>query len=141
MHMMVSTYLRFQADYPTPEPGASGAGEVASFLVAELRAKGFNPSDPEDQEFAHMVRCKSGQYEYEIMIAFDFVDGHTWEISCPQVLGFLSHLFGKTDEKELSTLIEAIHGTMQSNPHVKEMHWHPSYGDKSHDSRNPIYTA
>jgi hypothetical protein len=139
--MQTRTYLRFKADYPTPQPGQSGAGEVAAALAAGLRAKGFSPSAPKDQEFAHFLRCASGPHEYEIMVAFDFVDGHTWEVSCPPVLGFFSRLRGKTEEKELSPLIKAVHETMQSNSHVKEMEWYPSYGDKSHGSSHPIQNA
>jgi hypothetical protein len=72
------------------------------------------------------------------MVAFDFVEGHTWEVSCPPVLGFFSRLFGKTEEKELFSLIGAIHAAMQSNPRVKEMLWYPSCGDKSNGSPDPI---
>jgi hypothetical protein len=139
--MPIHTYLRFKADYPSPKPGESGAGEVASTLAAGLRTKGFSPSEPKDQEYAHFVRCSSGPHEYEIMLAFDFVEGHTWEISCPPVLGFLSRLFGKTEEKELSALAMAIHDTMRSNPRVNEMCWHPSYGTKSHRSSTPLQNA
>ena len=137
-HMQTRTYLRFKADYPSPPPGASGAGEVAKSLVAELRAKGFAPSEPKDQEYAHFVRCPSGPHDYEIMIAFDFVDGQTWEVSCPRALGFFSRLFGKSEETELSALVKAIDAAMKSNSHVREMRWYPSYGDKSNGAANPI---
>ena len=131
------TYLRFKADYPTPQPGQSGAGDLARSIVAALRAEGFKPSEPEDQEFAHFVRCPSGSREYEIMMAFDFVDGQTWEISCPRTLGFLSRLFGAGEEPELSALINAIHTTISSDSRVKAMSWYPSYGDKRNGSSNP----
>jgi hypothetical protein len=136
--MQARTYLRFKADYATPQPGQSGAADVAASLIAGLRAKGFSPSEPKDQEFAHFFRCSSGAHKYEIMVAFDFVDGQTWEVSCPPVLGVFSRLFGKTEETELSALIAAIHATMKSNSHVKEMYWYPSYGDKSNSSSNPV---
>jgi hypothetical protein len=110
---------------------------VAALLVAGLRAQAFNPSKPEDQEFAHLVQCPSGPREYEIMVAFDFVDGETWEISCPPTIGFLSRLFGQTEEAELSTLLNAIHSTINSDSRVKEMAWYPSYGDKRNGSANP----
>src|ERR1051326_5569826 len=90
--MPTRTYLRFKADYSPPPPGQSGAGEVAKSLVAGLRSKGFAPSEPTDQEYAHFVRCPSGSHDYEIMVAFDFVDGQTWEVSCPRALGFFSRL-------------------------------------------------
>jgi hypothetical protein len=139
--MQIRTYLRFKADYLPPEPGKSGAGEIATSLAAGLRAKGFSPSEPKDEEFAHYFRCPCGGREYEIMTAFDFMDGHTWEVSCPPRLGFFSRLLGRTEEKELSTLIMAIHDTIHANPHVKEMHWYPAYGDESNGSLNPIQDA
>src|SRR5438270_509469 len=139
--MHIRTYLRFKADYTSPEPGQSGAGEMASALTAGLRARGFSASEPEDQEYAHFFRCTSGPREYEVMAAFDFVEGQTWEVSCKPVLGFFSRLFGKTEEKELSALIMAIHETMRSNPRVQEMHWYPSYGVKSNGSPSPVDDA
>ena len=131
------TYLRFEADYPTPERGQSGAGNVAAGIADGLRARGFNPSEPRDQEYAHFFRCPSSSYEYEIMVSFDFVDGRTWEVSCPPVLGLFSRLFGKNEDRELSVLIEAIHATVRSDPRVKDMKWYASYGDKSNGSSKP----
>jgi hypothetical protein len=136
--MHTRTYLRFEADYPTPKAGQSGAGPVASTLIAGLRAKGFTPSEPEDQEYAHSFRCPSGRFNYEIMVAFDFVDGgRTWEVSCPPSLGFFSRLFGQNEDKELSALIKAIHETMTSEGHAQRLQWYPRYGDKSNGSPVP----
>ncbi len=135
MHMR--TYLRFKADYPIPAAGESGAGQIAASLVAGLRTRGFAPSEPADRQFAHFFRCASGPREYEVMAAFDFVDAHTWEVSCPRLLGSLSRLFGKTEDKELSSLLRAIHETIRSDSHVKEIQWYPRYGDKSHGSPTP----
>jgi hypothetical protein len=75
------------------------------------------------------------------MVAFDFVDGSAWEISCPPVFGFFSRLLGRNEDKELSALIKALHETMEINSRVKEMHWHPSYADKSCDSPRPVYVG
>lgn len=136
--MPTRTYLRFKADYPTPQPGQSGAGKVATLLVASLRAQGFNPSEPEDREFAYFLTCPSGPAEYEIMVAFDFVVGQTWEISCPRTMGALSRLFGKGEETELSALINAIHVALSSDPRAKDMSWYPSYGDQRNASPNPV---
>ena len=138
---MIYTCLTFRADYPKPEPGQSGAGDVAEDLVVGLRAMGFNPSDPEDQVFVHFVYCSSGEHRYEIMIAFDFVGEALWEISCPRRFGFFAKLFGKREDKELSALIQAIHRVVEKNPKVKEMRWHPKYGDKSYSSPHAITTA
>jgi len=71
------------------------------------------------------------------MVAFDFVDGVSWEVSYLPVLSFFARLFSKIDENELSALSSAIHETMRSNPHVKDMHWYLKYGDKSSGSPNP----
>jgi hypothetical protein len=139
--MRIRTYLRFKADYPVPESGQSGAGEIAANLAAGLRARGFSPSEPEDQEFAHFFRCRSGSRDYEIMVAFDFVEGRSWEVNCPPTLGFFPRLFGKTENKELSSLVDAIHGVMQSNPRVKDMVWYASAGDKSNGSADPVQGA
>lgn len=107
-------------------------------LATGLRAKGFNLSDPEDQEFAHFIHCKSGQYDYKIMVAFDFVDGATWEISCPRTLGTLQRLFGKTEDAELSALVETIDLVVKTDSRTREMHWYPSYGDTSPESGHPV---
>jgi len=139
--MQTRTYLRFKADYPIPQPGQSGGEAVAAALVAGLRAKGFNPSEPEDQEFAHFLRCPSGRHEYEIMTAFDFVDGQTWEISCPRKLGFLSRFFGQSEEVELTALVNAIHAVISSDPRVKELCWYPSYRNQTNGSPNPMGNA
>jgi hypothetical protein len=139
--MCIRTYLRFKADYPIPQPGQSGAGEITTALAAGLRARGFASSEPEDQEFAHFFRCRSGSREYEIMAAFDFVEGDSWEVNCPPTLGFFPRLLGKTEEKELSSLIGAIHAVMQSNSRVKEMLWYTSSGGKSNGSPDPIQSA
>jgi len=138
---MICTYLRFRADYSKPKPGQSGAGEVASSLATGLRLKGFNPSAPEDQEYAHFFRCKSGHHLYEVMVAFDFVDGESWEVSYLPVLSFFARLLSKIDVNELSALSLAIHETMRSNSHVKDMQWYPKYGDTANGSPNPIYNA
>ena len=137
---MICTYLRFHADYLKPKPGQSGAGEVASSLASGLSIKGFNPSAPEDQEYAHFFRCKSGRHIYEVMVAFDFVDEESWEVSYSPILSFFARLFSKIDENEISALSSAIHETIRSNPHVKDLRWYPKYGDKSDGSPNPIYT-
>jgi hypothetical protein len=121
-----------------PKPGQSGAGEVASSLASGLRVKGFNPSTPLDQEYAHFFRCKSGYHLYEVMVGFDFVDEESWEVSYSPIRGFFARLFSKVDENELSALSSAILETMRNNPHVKDMHWYPKYGDTSYGSPNPI---
>ena len=75
------------------------------------------------------------------MVAFDFVDEESWEVSYLPILGFFARLFSKIDENELSALSFAIHETMRNNPHVKDMRWYPKYGDTSYGSPNPIYNS
>ena len=106
-------------------------------LAAGIRAKGFSPSPIEDREYAHTFRCKSGEYDYEIMVAFDFVDGGTWEVSCPPTLGWIARLRGKSEEKELSALISAIASVLRSDARVKNVRWYQAYGDKSAPSPTP----
>jgi len=135
---MITTYVRLDATLPKPEPGESGAGELAGILFEGLCAHGFKPTPPTDCEYAHFLRCKSGDCEYEIMVAFDFVDGKTWEISCPSRLGLLAKLFGKSERQELGALITAIHDILQSDSRVTSIKWNAGYGDRSYDFPNPV---
>ena len=134
---MIRTSARFESTLRRPQEGASGAGELAALLVAGIRAKGFSPSPIKDQEYAHTFRCKSGEYDYEVMVAFDFADGGTWEISCPPALGWFATLRGKSEERELSALISAIASVLHSEARVKNVRWYQAYGDKSAPSPTP----
>jgi len=106
-------------------------------LVAGLHARGYSPSPVRDQEYAHTFRCRSGEYDYEVMVAFDFVDGKTWEVSCPPSLGWLARPKGKSEEEELSALVSAIASVLHSDARVKDVRWHASHGDRSEPSRTP----
>jgi hypothetical protein len=133
---MVRTAARFESTFAKPKSGESGAGELASMLAAGLRAKGFSPAPIEDQEYAHCFKCPSGEREYEVMVAFDFNDGRTWEVSCPPVLGWLARLRA-TEEREHSQLISAIDSVLHSDGRIADIRWYRSYGDKSDPSPSP----
>lgn len=136
---MITTYVRLDTTLqkPATDGSSSGAGELADIVYKGLTALGFQPTTPTDDEFAHFLRCKSGNYEYEIMIAFDFVDEKTWEISCSTNLGFIAKLFGKSEQQELGSLINAISQILQSDARVISMKWNPRFGDRSHDLPSP----
>jgi hypothetical protein len=135
---MITTYARLDASLEKPQAGESGAGELAGILFEGLRARGFEATAPTHGQYAHFLHCKSGDYEYEIMVAFDFVDGKTWEISCPPRLGLLAKLFGKSERQELGALITAVHDILQSDSRVTSIKWNERYGDRSYDSPNPV---
>lgn len=137
---MITTYVRLDTTLqkPTAAGCSSGAGELADIVYKGLTALGFEPTTPTDDEFAHFLRCKSGKYEYEIMVAFDFVDQKTWEISCSTNLRFIAKLFGKSEQQELGSLINALFQTLLSDARVISMKWNPRYGNRSHDSATPI---
>src|SRR5450432_1397865 len=124
---MIHSYARLIADYPCPPDGQSGAGPFATDLAAALSRAGFKPSSPQDNEYAYSVRCKSGIHEYEIMVAFDFVDRQSWEVSCPPTLGFFARLIGKNEIDDHTRIIRAIHESLQSNPRVSKLVWYPAY--------------
>jgi hypothetical protein len=131
------TAVRFEADFPKPKSGESGAGEVASMLIAGLRGNGFSPSPAQDEEYAHSFVCPSGKYSYSVMVAFDFVDNATWEVSCPPALGRFAKLRGQSEEKEHSALVSAIASVLSADPRIRNVRWYKSYGDKSDQSPQP----
>ena len=134
---MVRTTARFESSFAKPKVGESGAGELAAMLAAGLKGKGFSPAPVEDQEYAHYFKCRSGEHEYEVMVAFDFNDGRTWEVSCPGVLGWLAKLRGRTEEDEHSALVSAIDSVLHSSSRITDVRWYRSYGDKSNPSPIP----
>jgi len=135
------TYMRAEASYPFPDGGVSGCGCFAEAIVAGLRVRGFHAADPEDVEFAHLIKCSSGQVRYEIMIGFDHDDQRTWEVSCPPTLGFLARLFGRSEDRELGDLLRAVHDTVLKDERVAKVRWHPRYGVRSRASSTPTDEA
>jgi hypothetical protein len=134
---MIRTAARFEADFPKPKAGDSGAGELANLLAKGLRVLNFPVLSVEDIEYGHIVNVRSGEYEYEIMAAFDFDDGRTWEVCCPPVLGSLARLRGKSEDKELTALVKAIASVLRSERSLRNIQWYPTPDDMSDPSPAP----
>lgn len=134
---MIRTAARFEGDFPKPKAGESGAGELAKMLAAGLRVLGFAVISVEDVEYAHLVNVRSGEYTYEILVAFDFEDGKTWEVCCPPVLGSLARLRGKSEDKELTALVRALASVLLSERSLRNVRWYPSPDDLSDPSPTP----
>ena len=138
---MFRSAARFESDFRKPKQGESGAGELASMLISGLRHHGFSPSPAKDEEYAHSLTCRSGKYSYEVLVAFDFVDRETWEVSCPPVLGWFAKLRGETEEKEHSALVSAIASVLTTDARIRNVRWYKSYGDRSDPSPTPSSDA
>lgn len=98
---------------------------LAELVVSGLRKRGFNASDVMNEEPFFVTRCRSGDYEYQILSCLAYADdtAPVWEVSCPPTIGFWGKLFGKSEEKELGPLLDAILDTLKSDGRIKEMRW------------------
>ena len=124
----------------TPEfevPPGSGERAIADVMFQGLKARRFQVSEPNDIEFAHEIRCRSGDLEYELMIGFNHEDDKSWQVSCPPVLGFWSRLLGRSEVSEHERLIRAIHDILQTEPRFNDVRWQKDFGNTKGESDTP----
>jgi hypothetical protein len=134
---VIRTAARLEADFPKPKSGESGAGPLAQLLANGLRVLKFTVISVEDVQYGHVVNVRSGEYDYEIMTAFDFEDGKTWEVCCPPVLGSLARLRGKSEEKELTAVVRAIASVLRAERSLRNVRWYATPDDLSDPSAGP----
>ena len=132
MNTVVRVRCDFDPTFPDLKSLPKGQDRIpgrplAELVVSGLRKRGFNASDVINEEPFFVTRCRSGEYEYQILSFLTYPDpaGPVWEVSCAPTIGFWGKLFGKSEDKELGPLLDAIHDTLKSDSHIKEMRWFP----------------
>jgi hypothetical protein len=99
--------------------------ELGDLVVRGLRKHGFQVSDLECEEPLFVTRCRSGDGEYKILCYVytpDPVDP-VWVVECPPTIGFLGKLMGKSDDRQIGPIVEAIHDTLRIDSHIRETRW------------------
>lgn len=133
---MVAIRGDFDATFPDLKSLPKGQDRIpgrplAELVVSGLRKRGFNASDVKNGEPFFVTRCRSGNYEYQVLSYLAYADdtAPAWEVSCPPTISFWGKLFGKSEQKTLGSLLDAIHDTLKTDGRIKEMRWFtkPSY--------------
>jgi hypothetical protein len=49
--------------------------------------------------------------------------GAPWVISCPRQIGFWRRLFGKSEEKDIGLVLDAIHDRLKNDARIRDVRW------------------
>ena len=72
-----------------------------------------------------MTRCRSGEHIYPILsyVLYPEKTGAPWVISCGRQIGFWRRLFGKSEEKDIGLVLDAIHDTLKNDARIRDVRW------------------
>ena len=128
MNLAAAMRGNFDATFPDlsslPKDADRVPGRPLGKLVVEgLRARGFTTSDVQYEEPFFVTRCRSGERTYPILAYLAYSDdtGPAWVVCCHRTIGFWGRLLGKSEDRELSGVLEAIDfpSNLPQNPMVR----------------------
>jgi hypothetical protein len=131
------TFVDFHGDFPLPEsfpafptseetiPGK----ELAEYLAAELRAKGFDVEYPEPADFEHYIGWKRDSRTFELHVWVDDFSGiDRWTVQAGfQKRGFFGGSLRDSDVPELAALLEALDQILKESSRIRGIRWFPSF--------------
>ena len=128
---MINTSAAIRGNFHhRPKPGAAEESELPGRDLAELveqglRRVGFAIEGVVYEEPFFVVRCRVGQFEYELLsYLFDPHDVNpVWVVDCPSRLGFFDKWFARSKNAEYASVLQAIHRTLISDHRVREVRW------------------
>jgi hypothetical protein len=130
MNTAVAMRTDFDATFPDFKSLAKGQDRVpgrplGQLIVNGLRARGFQASDLEYEEPFFVTRCQSGEHIYPVFSYVLYPDkaGAPWMVCCEPQVGFWGKLFGKSEEKDIGSVVDAIHDTLKNDAHIRDIRW------------------
>ena len=132
MNLAAAMRGEFDATFPSlrslPKNGDRVPGRPLGDLVADgLRARGFTTSDVQCEEPFFVTRCRSGERTYPVAAYLAYLDhtGPAWVVSCRRTIGFLGRLLGKSEDIELTRVLEAIDDALKKDGRITDIRWFP----------------
>ncbi len=128
-HTAVVLKGAFDASFPDLKDVKKGEDRIPGRSLAELVAQGLRKhdlpaDDPLNEEPFFVVHCRSGKIEYKILCyLLESQEVPAWVVECPRTMGLIAKWRGKSEEKELSAVVMAIHETLRNDSRVYEMRW------------------
>ena len=130
MNLAAAMRGNFDATFPDLRSLPKDADRVPGLTLGELvvnglRACGFTTSDVQYEEPFFVTRCRSGERTYPILAYLAYSDdtGPAWVVSCQRTVGFLGRLLGKSEDRELTTVVEAIDDTLRKDGRITDVRW------------------
>lgn len=149
---VVHTFVDFHGDFPLPHsfPDISASEdsipgrELAEYLAAELRLQDFAVTDPEPEDYEHLVRWKGARQEWLLHVGVDSFgeEMDRWTIIAGRTqLGFFQRSVRSSDLDELACLLGALDQALKQSPQICDVRWFPSYEPPGELERQPYYAC
>ncbi|NIM49284.1 MAG: hypothetical protein GTN78_19895 [Gemmatimonadales bacterium] len=119
----MNTVAVFRSKYASRFAEEPPGRALANTLREGLRQRGFAVQEPVLWEPFFDLCCRSGTIDYHLMIGLYDPEYGAWVVQCPRKYGFLKKLLGATEERELGSLLDAIHGCLQEDDAVYDVRW------------------
>ena len=130
MNTTVAMRTAFAATFPDLRSLAKGQervpGRQLGQLVAKgLRARGVEDSDVQYEEPLFVTRCRSGEHVYPIFssVLYPEKSGAPWVVSCERQISFWGRLLGRSEEKDMGLVLDAIDDTLRNDARITDMRW------------------
>ena len=99
-------------------------GDIAGALAQALEARGFGITDLDELDYAFTFDCSVANRRFCVMVGLVDDGIRQWLISTDSTLGFVGRLFGANDQEEHTSLVNAVHEFLTSDPEVKSVRWY-----------------
>jgi len=125
----INTYVRFKGPFSKDTKEELLGVDLAEFLFEKLRQRGLSVRPVKKTEIPPTVNVTSGSIEYRLIVCPSIYDPSYWEIDCPRTIGFIGRLFGKSEEDELGTLVNAIAEILRDEEVITHVKWYSDYSE------------
>ena len=130
MNTTVAMRTDFDATFPDLRSLAKGQDAVpgrqlGELVVNGLRARGFETSDVQYEEPLFVTRCRSGEHVYPVFsyVLYPEKSGAPWVVSCERQIGFWGRLLGRSEEKDMGLVLDAIEDILRNDARITDMRW------------------
>jgi hypothetical protein len=84
----------------------------------------------EEDEIPPTINVTSGSIEYSVTVCPSVYSPGYWEIDCPRTKGFVGRLFGKSEEGELGSVVNAIAEILRDEEAITRIKWYRDYSER-----------
>jgi hypothetical protein len=126
----INTFVKFKGPFAEKVKGGLPGADLAQFLAEKLRQKGLAVCPVGKNEIPPTINVTSGSIEYSVTVCPSIYSTDYWEIDCPRTKGLISRLFGKSEEDELGSLVNAIADILRDEEAITHIKWYRNYSER-----------